>query len=325
MAGHQNGPAGKTAHGRFPKTTLMTSSEYCYSAYGLIWQMPLACPELSSASAACNQADVVVRYGPVPESLPGAVAAGPLRQVTPEAVLFRFPDVARYLARGGCEIVIQREPEAGDDELRLFLLGTVVALLLHQRGILPIHASAIRTERGAVLFVGHSGFGKSTLLTTFLDRGYPMLSDDTAAIVIDEAGVPQVLPGYRQIKLWADSAERLDRATDGMRRVRPQHDKFAMSVLEGLSARPAPLHAIYVLRPYNQPVLRLEPLQDARKFNVLLDYTFQKLVLKRMGRHADHFRMAVAVANCVRVARVSRPEHPFLLKELADLLEKDFR
>jgi len=143
--------------------------------------------------------------------------------------------------------------------------------------------------------------------------------------VLDEGGRAQVLPGYPQIKLWADSAELLERPTDGLRRVRQELAKFALPAADRLADRPAPLHAIYALRPHNGPELHLEPLQDSTKFNVLLDYTFQKLALKNMGRHTAHFRMAVAVANGVCVARVTRPQHPFLLDELADLIEEDFR
>ena len=83
------------------------------------------------------------------EKLPDGALTGPLRQVSPDATLFTFPEVARYLIREGCEIVIQRDPGAGDAEVCLGLLGTCVAVLLHQRGILPLHASGIHTNRGA--------------------------------------------------------------------------------------------------------------------------------------------------------------------------------
>jgi len=167
--------------------------EFNYTAYGLSWQLPLSWPDLRSSQ---NQnPDVVVRFGSVPKGLPDSVAVGPLRNVTQGAVLFTFPQVARYLIRDGCEIIIQPEPDADDSTIILALLGTCAAILLHQRGILPIHASAIKTPRGAVLFTGHSGYGKSTLLGAFLGRGYAMLNDDIAAIEMEEDGRPQVLPG----------------------------------------------------------------------------------------------------------------------------------
>ena len=60
--------------------------------------------------------DVVVRYGPVPPAPPTALAAGPLRQVTPGDARFGLPDVAWLLERGGNDILIARRG-GGDDEL----------------------------------------------------------------------------------------------------------------------------------------------------------------------------------------------------------------
>lgn len=166
---------------------------FLYSAFGLTWQLPFPCPEMGTPKPE-TAVDVQVSLGSVPEVLPQAKDAGPFQQVTPQAVLFSFPRVARFLVQNGAEIVIQPEPDAPETQLRLFLLGTAAALLLHQRGILPLHASGIRTPQGAVLFTGHSGFGKSTLLATFLERGYAMLTDDVAAISLDGNGRPHVAP-----------------------------------------------------------------------------------------------------------------------------------
>lgn len=297
-----------------------------YSAFGLIWQLPFTCPEMGHPlpDPTTNSVDVTVSLGNVPNALTNAVGAGPFQQVTQNAALFQFPDVARYLVQDGKQIIIDPEDGAAENQIRLFLLGTAAALLLHQRGILPLHASGIRTPNGAVLFTGHSGFGKSTLLATFLERGYPMITDDLAAISLDANGKSHVTPGYPHLKLWADSAEKLDKSTDGLTRIRPELEKFSVPANTTLEAQPVPLHTVYVLSPSNETTLRLEPLQDARKFNVFLDHTWQKLALKRMNRHADHFRQAVAIANQITIQRVYRPEKPFLPHALADLIEADF-
>ncbi len=294
-----------------------------HSAYGLIWQMPLACPELRAAPPD-RAPDVVVRWGDVPQAPPSALAAGPLRQVTKEEARFGLPGVARLLVRGGNEIVVERQPDADDEMIRLLLLGTGAALLLHQRGLLPLHASAVVTPSGAALFMGHSGAGKSTLLNEFLRRGYSMLAEDLAAVRLDADGRAWVEPGVQVTKLWADSAAVLGQITDGLPQVRPELEKYVIPVTGPLATQAAPLAAIYVLAAHNQPTIVLEERRDARKFNALLDHTWQKLVVKRMGLHGAHFQRAVAVANQARIVRVSRPEGEFRLTELADAIEADF-
>ena len=299
-----------------------------YNAFGLRWQLPFLCPELGEpiTETIDEKADVVVRLGPVPETLRAHTPAGPFQQVEGERTLFQFPDVARYLVAHGNEITIDPVNGAEQKQLRLFLLGTAAALLLLQRGgILPLHASGVRTPQGAILFSGHSGYGKSTLLGAFHARGYEMLTDDLAAIRLDENGRPRVEPAFPQIKLWADSAEQLQQETKGLDRVRPGLEKFAVLTGDRLSTAPAPLHTVYFLTiDNNSSQVRLETLRDARKFNALLDHTWQKLVLKRMGRHKAHFRQVVAVANQVRIKRLYRPERPFLLDELVDRIIADF-
>jgi hypothetical protein len=297
-------------------------STYCYKAYGLIWHVPLACPELLP----CNdeRPDVKVRFGPVPEVRLVPAGDGRLGYVSPNLSVFRIPGVASLLIRKGGQIVIQPEPGASEGELRLCFLGTGVACILHHYGLLPLHAAAVRTQHGAVLFAGHSGFGKSTLLAAFLDKGYAMFADDITAVRLHERRAPEVIPGYPQLKLWADSAAKLSRSTVGLKRINAKYEKYAVPAVDRLVAAPVELRSVYALQPHDQPALTLEPLQAEEKIQIFMEHTRLRLSLMPMGRHLDHFHMVTTLANQVPVYRVGRPLRPFMLEDLVDLLEQDF-
>lgn len=87
----------------------------------------------------------------------------------------------------------------------------------------------------------------------------------------------------------------------------------------------ARLATIYVLSTHNQPDILVQERRDARKFNALLDHTWQKLVVKRMGLHGAHFQHAVAVARQTLIVQVHRLSGEFLLTELVDAVEADFQ
>jgi hypothetical protein len=296
-----------------------------YDAFGLTWALPFACPEMGHPLSHLETAvDITVSLGMVPDVPNSGPDNEAFQQVTPDTTLFYFPGVASYLVKCGKQITIAPEKNADESRIRLLLLGTAAAMLLHQRGILPLHASGIRTPKGAVLFAGHSGTGKSTLLATFLERGYPMLTDDLAAITLDTANQPLVFPSFPHLKLWEDSVERLNKPINNLQRIQPEFDKYSVPLATSFENRSLHAHSVYVLKPTNTAILHLEPLHAAHKFNAFLDHTWQKLALTRMNRHADHFRLAATVANQIQMQRVYRPEKPFLPHALADLIEQDF-
>lgn len=297
---------------------------YQYSAYGLTWSTPFPMLEWRQANFDV-QVDVTVQLAGLPPAGDDLQGVGPLRQVSQLEARFGLPNVGKMLVRQGQEILIDRHSGADDSLVRLMLVGTAAALVLHQRGVLPLHASGIQTPAGAVLFMGHSGAGKSTLLNAFVRRGYRMVSEDLAAVRLDDDGYPWVSPGVQVTKLWADSAAALGQSTDSLRRVRPELEKFVVPVPTAqLAQEQLPVLAVYALSTHQKPDLLIEERRDVRKFNALLDHTWQKLVVKRMGLHAHHFKLAAAVANKVPIVRVCRPEGHFALDALLDSLEADF-
>jgi hypothetical protein len=81
------------------------------------------------------------------------------------------------------------------------LLGPGLPLLLFADEILCLHASAVAQESGAVLFVGDSGRGKSTLAARL---GARRLADDIVPCTLLD-GMPHALPRFPQLKLpWQD-------------------------------------------------------------------------------------------------------------------------
>lgn len=296
---------------------------YYYRVFGLSLASDLACPELLQVEPASP--DIVFRLGDVPESLENPVDSGARWQTAPGIYLLNLVRVARFLVRDGREIIIQPRPGVAEDRVRTFLLSACLSIVLHQRHLFAVHCSGVHTGSGAVLFSGNSGMGKSTLVSAFLERGYKILADDMLALTFNEQGRVIALPGFPQVKLWADSARALGRSTEGLRRVTPEHERFVAPEVGRFDPTPTPLRAIYFLRVHNKPEFVLEPLGHTPRFNALLDHTWQKLTLPGLGLREWHFLTGARIASLVYAARLTRPHEPLDIQQAADLIEKDLR
>lgn len=99
------------------------------------------------------------------------------------------------------------------DPARLPLLAEIVVRRVLPRvsmfhGRVPIHAATLGDAHGAIMLLGSSGAGKSTMTAALATRlGWHILSDDMS--VLDEAPRPMVFPTVQGVSVWPPSRDAL--------------------------------------------------------------------------------------------------------------------
>src|SRR5688572_14986014 len=265
---------------------------HLYSCFDFRLRSELRLGELTPADDADGRPLVEVRLGAVPEVLPGAQPPSYGIQAAGDAVVLTVTGTARYLVRGGREIVVDPDPGGAERNVRLFLLGSALGILSHQRGLLPLHANAVVAEGEAYAFGGHSGAGKSTLAAHFAREGYAVLCDDVCAISFAGDGTPLAWPGLPRLKLWADAAQafghdsaELDRAIEGL-------DKYHVPLAEARATRAVPFRRLYLLARTEQgEEPAISRLQGQRAMTAVMEHTYRNSYLAPMGLAAQNFRL----------------------------------
>jgi hypothetical protein len=273
-----------------------------------------------------HEPDVTVRYGPVPDELPDPSTRRILFQLAPEQCLLDLRRVAgvRFHVRNGNEIVVDRAEGAADNTVRLFLLGSCMAALLVQRGLLPLHGSTVLTPQGAVLFTGPSTSGKSTLAAAFARRGYPVLADDLSTVHFPAGGRPTVTPELKRLKLWAHTLKHLDEEAGELEQIRPGLEKYGYPLGEAFASEPAPLHTLYVLHTHNFSGIEIAPVEGLKKFGVLKNAIYRGEHMSAAGIPGNGFKNLSRLAQAVRVREVRFPHDFSRLGELMDRIERRF-
>jgi hypothetical protein len=293
-----------------------------YTISGLTLRSQVELPELIPAPLTAKQADVNLILAETPRRLEKAIHSGVLYQAAPAQFLLQMPKIARYFVRNSNEILVEPETESLAEEVRLFLLGTVWAALLHQRELLVLHASGVLTPKGAVIFMGRSSTGKSSLAAAFYRRGFSVLGDDTLALDVKN-GQALAYPTFPQLRLWPDMLRTLKITPAETLALRPKLPKRGLPTPDGFEVGPQAIAAIYLLDTDLENEITLEKLQGMGRFSILLKNTFREKFLGGLGVRPVHFQKVSQVAQKTPVARLTRPENKAQFERLLAVIEQD--
>ncbi|BCM93315.1 hypothetical protein IAD21_05206 [Abditibacteriota bacterium] len=308
------------------------------SAYGLWIESEILLSELSGVEESFSgEVDVTVRKGscPLPQFFRSQERYFELNSQT--AFLF-WRDTGAFWLNQGREVIIEPSPGVADHLLRPVLLGTVLAVLLYQRGLLVLHASAVALRKGekisgAVGFLGDSGQGKSTMATALYQCGHQPLADDTIALTVPLPIDPNsneltgkgrsnrtvVYPALPHFKLRPPSIEVFGETKNTLTLWHPEQESYVFSTADKFSLEPAPLRCLYVLEDGDAIHLELLPPHEA--LMNLLSHSYCMRILPDADTGSDFLRCA-QLARQIPVFRLRRPRDFRYLQDVVRLVEE---
>lgn len=228
---------------------MSTNNAFYYRLYDIPVMSEIELPELEQIAAHSDgeeSAPLLISMGNAPEALPdGVKSEDGWYEVNATELICSVPEIGRFHVTNGQSIVIDPDPSAARNDVRTYLFGVAFAAVVHQRKLLPLHISAIRTPYGVWAFTGDSGAGKSTLVG-LLNKltGWPLLCDDVAVIRIGDDGKAMISAGLLRLKLWDDAVELLGADRDKLVRDLERENKFHLKDPVMFNTQTLPLKAL---------------------------------------------------------------------------------
>lgn len=296
---------------------LSTKKTYTYTTFGLIVESELPLPELEQVTDKEREVDLTITKKDLsnvwseinPLNSRGFIVEG-------NQVMFEVPGLAVFSIEGGKTITFSTYGNDNDDKIRLYILGSCLGILLMQKRVLPLHGSAIAIEGKAYAFIGESGAGKSTLASSFVNKGYKLLSDDVVAISLMEENQPWVNPSYPQQKLWQESLNAFGLNSTDYQPLFDRTTKFSIPVQADFYNKPLPLGGIFELVGADIESIELQTIEKLHRFQVMYEHTYRRSLIERMHMMDWHFKICAKCMNSVPIYRLSRPTSTFTAHEI---------
>ncbi|BCC54222.1 aldolase [Bacillus paranthracis] len=301
---------------------IKTTKTNMYKVFGLRVLSEIQLPELPRINEQEETREVIIRTADLFQKWSEFTNTEQNFVVDKNVVMIRIPDTAIFSIQEGKQIIVSPMGNTCEDKIRLYILGICMGALLMQRGILPLHGSAINIDGKVYAILGNSGAGKSTLAAAFLSKGYTLLSDDVIAVTVSADKTPIVIPSYPQQKLWAESLNAFGMGTASYNPLFERETKYAVPVQSHFFSEPLPLAGVIELTKTEDENVELIRMEGLERLRTLFFHTFRKFLVTQLKLTEWHFTTSTSVINKVDMFHLKRPNNRFTAHELVSIILK---
>jgi len=195
-----------------------------------------------------------------------------------------------------------------------------MGILLHQRGLLVLHASVMEIDGHASAFLGDQGSGKSSIATALHRLGNGFLCDDVAPVQV-KPETTLVYPAFPQVKVSLETASAAGLPRQALIELDRFEDKRGYRLENNVVIEPKPLREIFVISEAGE--LSVEPLRQQEAVRELVRNTFPT----RLTQPGDgtHLLKCIDLTRQVPLYRLPRARTLNELSEFARQLEQNVR
>lgn len=214
--------------------------------------------------------------------------------------------VAFYEVQNGRMITIIPYKNADHQSIQLFLNGSILGAVLHQRSILPLHGNSFEYLNKGIIVCGHSGVGKSSVCMAFCQNGAQFINDDISPIIVNDKVFIQ--PIGTNIKLWQNSFRELKITNDKFEKIRPNINKFYFPISNKASNEQKIDH-IFILGIHNKDKFEANRLNGINKYKALKNHIYRRLYLKGMPEtEKKYFNQILQLSSTIKITQIIRPQ-----------------
>jgi hypothetical protein len=297
---------------------------FTYWAYGFGIHSAIPLPEFVAADVSCDVQIHLLRGDA--QFAKSMADLGPecFNRCTwqPDEIVLSAREAGVFRIRGGQDVEITALPDVDERILSLFVAGSVMALVSYQRGLLPLHASAIAIEGRAIAFVGESGAGKSTTAAALQACGYGIVTDDVLPVRVEGAR-SWVSPAFPQLKLTSAAAAALGHDQQSIFSLHSRLNKYGHRVTETFDPAELPLQSVYVLDIGE--TLMIQPLGPQEALLAAIANAYGARPLKAVIQSPSYFAQIMTLLKTVKFYRLTRPANLQALPELAQFVTMHHR
>jgi energy-coupling factor transporter ATP-binding protein EcfA2 len=219
------------------------------------------------------------------------------------------PGIADFYVINGDQIIINPADGARKEDVELYLNGSVLGGILHQRQLMPLHGSSFQINQHGILICGESGAGKSTLTYGLcLKENTTFLTDDITPLSMRD-GKCYISAISDKMKLWENVVSHFNLKKSNLQEVRIQTEKYFVEIPEAVGSE-AQLDILFFMEKKDVSELIIEAIEGAEKFSTLYKNIYRVEIIDGMKEtKLSYFKLLTELSNSIPLYKITRPEN----------------